>query len=123
MLEAMEQGAHDDLVFTDRDGGKIKRVSFSFYRAVDELKLNEGISDPRQKVVYHTLRHTFASWLVESGESLYTVSRLLGHSSLEMAARYSHIGESTLQNARQEARKRYGESQKPKQRPVPTIMW
>jgi len=39
----------------------------------------------------HTLRHTFASHLVMSGVDLVTVSKLLGHATIQMTMRYSHL--------------------------------
>jgi integrase len=38
----------------------------------------------------HDLRHTAASWMVEAGVDLVTVSRILGHSSIQMTMRYAH---------------------------------
>lgn len=87
------------LVFPGRGGVKIKQASDTFDRVVDRLGLNAGITDTRQKVTFHTLRHTFASWLVENGTDLYTVKELLGHSDFKMTARYAHLGENTLQAA------------------------
>jgi len=89
----------DDLVFPDSKGRKLKAVSAVFRRTVDEMGLNAGVSDPRQKVVFHTLRHTFASWLVERGVDLIVVSRLLGHSSISLTERYSHLRPDSLRAA------------------------
>jgi site-specific recombinase XerD len=60
---------------------------------------NEGVDDPRQRVVFHTLRHTFASWLVMEGVDLYRVKELLGHKDLTMTQRYSHLAPDSLRGA------------------------
>jgi len=99
MLQARTKSAPAGLVFPARNGKKIVQASDTFNRAVDKLGLNEGITDRRQKVTFHTLRHTFASWLVESGTDIYTVQELLGHSDLKLTARYAHIGENSLRAA------------------------
>lgn len=94
------RGKPTDYVFKDiKHGGRIGKISSSFLRSVDKLGLNKGIVDPRQKVVFHSLRHSFASWLVESGTDLYTVKELLGHADYSMTARYSHIGAESLRGA------------------------
>ena len=46
-----------------------------------------GLTDFR----YHDLRHTFASWWVQGGGDLYRLSRILGHATLQMTARYGHL--------------------------------
>lgn len=80
-----------DLIFPDKNGEKRKEISTAFRRIVKKLGFNEGIKDRRDRVVFHTLRHTYASWLVQEGESLYTVKELMGHSTLAMTERYSHL--------------------------------
>lgn len=89
---AKETGSKQDLIFPDRKTGGIrKQISKSFPRAVSEAGLNDGIDDRRQRVTFHTLRHTFASWLVMGGISLYDVKELLGHATLIMTERYAHL--------------------------------
>lgn len=93
------KGRGGTLVFPGRGGVKAVQVSESFNRAVAALGLNAGIEDSRQRVVFHTLRHTYASWLVEQGVDLYTVKELMGHSSLSMTERYAHLAPDTLRRA------------------------
>lgn len=47
----------------------------------------------------HDLRHSFASFLVNAGRSLYEVQNILGHSQLSMTQRYAHLSQSTLLDA------------------------
>jgi len=86
-----EPGEPSELVFKDAKGKKIKKISNAFLRAVDALGLNRGIEDPRDRVVFHTLRHTFASWLASQGTPLHVIQKLLGHRTIKMTERYSHL--------------------------------
>jgi integrase len=47
----------------------------------------------------HDLRHTCASWLVQKGVSLYEVRDILGHSSIKLTERYSHLAPENLASA------------------------
>jgi len=70
---------------------KIKEVSNAFERAINRLGWNDGVTDPRQKIVFHTCRHTFASWLAIQGTPIFTIAKLMGHKSIAMSERYSHL--------------------------------
>jgi len=49
------------------------------------------IAGMNPKLHFHSLRHTFATWLVQDGVSLYEVQKLLGHSSIAVTQVYSHL--------------------------------
>jgi site-specific recombinase XerD len=99
MLENRKSSSKSEIVFLSRTGEKVTEVSNAFARAVERLGFNDGVTDRRQKVVFHTLRHTYASWLVMSGVDLYTVQRLMGHSTISMTERYSHLAPDHLKKA------------------------
>jgi len=91
LLADLKSQNPEDFVFPGRGGVKIIEISKSFSRAIKRLGFNEGITDRRQKVCFHTLRHTFASWLAQAGEPLLTIKELLGHKTMSMTERYSHL--------------------------------
>lgn len=98
-FKRMKHGRPNQRIFKGRNGKKIVEISNSFQRAVDNLGLNDDITDRRRKVSFHTLRHTFASWLVQGGEDLYTVQKLMRHGSIQMTERYAHLSPENLQSA------------------------
>ena len=69
-----------------------------FKDVVDSL-FNKDVEDKRYRVCFHTLRHTFASRLVEHGVDLYRVKELMGHSGLRMTERYSHLSPKKFNHA------------------------
>lgn len=98
MLSGMPKTGPDTLVFPGQNG-KMKEIGGAFRNAVDFLGLNNGIDDARLKCVFHSLRHTHASRLLESGTDIYRVKELLGHSAVTTTERYSHITADRLRSA------------------------
>ncbi len=69
---------------------KINHVSSIFTNTIKELGFNDNVVK-LDRVSFHTLRHTFASWLVQNGEPLAIVSQLLGHNNIQTTMRYAHL--------------------------------
>ena len=95
----------DDKTITlaDLDNGPAK-TSDTFDRVCVDLGLmpkdpeERANMDRRKRVWFHTLRHTFASWLAQSGKvTLYELRDLLRHSSITQTERYAHLIPSTVQ--------------------------
>jgi len=95
LLQELVPAAPDGFLFTRRGGGPYAEISSdsdeSFVRTVEDCELNKGVTDTRHRVVFHTLRHTYCSWLAMAGVPLFTISELVGHSTTQMTKRYSHL--------------------------------
>ena len=69
--------------------------SASLYFPWQRIRVRAGLADLR----LHDLRHSFASFLVNSGVSLYVVQGLLGHAHTRYTQRYAHLTPDTLRDA------------------------
>ena len=86
-------GDRSEWVFSNRDGGVNSGHALS--RDVRKLMKYCGIKGAS----LHTLRHTFASHLVMNGTDVYTVQKLLGHSSIKTTEIYAHLAPDFLKAA------------------------
>lgn len=82
---------YSDYVFAHPNGQPFK----DFRKAFHNARKRAGLEHFR----FHDLRHTFASQLVMAGEDLVTVQRLMGHKTIEMTMRYSHLSDQHRINA------------------------
>jgi len=99
MVEEMGGGRPDEPLFPGRDGKPMQEIPDTFPRTVEALGLNTGIADRRGRVVFHTLRHTFASWLAMDGVSMYEIAQLLGQSEIKMAQRYAKLSPGQMRDS------------------------
>lgn len=91
--EVWEKRKGTGLLFPNNKGEVFSSSSAnnSFKRAVVDAGLNPPNVDRRHKVVFHSLRHTYCSWLAMEGVPLYIIGEMVGHSSPDMTKRYSHL--------------------------------
>lgn len=94
-----EENHAEEYVFMSTKGEKVMEVSNAFAKAIEKLGFNEGVKDTRQKLTFHSLRHTFASWLALNGTPILTIKELMGHATLAMTERYSHLMPDTKKEA------------------------
>jgi integrase len=85
------RGLPDELIFKNLNGLKFNHAGFNFKAAVNACGLNDGITDSRQRVWFHTWRHTFASWLAQAGVDIFSIMKLMRHKTITMSMRYAHL--------------------------------
>ena len=76
----------EDFVFISNFGKNISRIMV--FHIIKELAARIGL---KKKISPHTFRHSFATHLLEDGETIRTVQELLGHKSVLTTMIYTHV--------------------------------
>jgi len=75
-----------DTIFLNRNGSQISRIMI--FKIVKELAIKSNI---KKNISPHTLRHSFATHLIENGADLRTIQKLLGHENIITTEIYTHL--------------------------------
>lgn len=90
-----------DLVFVNSRGGKLSRQGF--FKILREIALEQGIS---KEISPHTLRHSFATHLLNHGADLRSIQTMLGHENIETTQIYTHVSNNYVKQNYDEAHPR-----------------
>lgn len=85
--------AGEDIVFLNRRGAPLSRVMI--FNIVRQAAIDAGI---KKSISPHTLRHSFATHLVEGGADLRAVQDMLGHESITTTEIYTHLDRDYLRS-------------------------
>ncbi|WP_375437277.1 site-specific tyrosine recombinase XerD [uncultured Hymenobacter sp.] len=77
---------NEDFVFLNRRGAKLSRIMI-----FNIIKEAAGVAGVRKSISPHTLRHSFATHLIEGGADLRAVQEMLGHESITTTEIYTHL--------------------------------
>jgi integrase/recombinase XerD len=88
------ESEHNKTLFLTQKGNPIDRVAV--WRMIKAYAKKAGII---KTISPHTLRHSFATHLLDNGADLRVIQELLGHASISSTDRYTHISKSHLQQA------------------------
>lgn len=90
-------GGQEDMMFLNRRGTRLSRVMI--FLVLKDLVKKAGIT----KIISpHTLRHSFATHLVEGGADLRAVQEMLGHESITTTEIYTHLDRDYLRSTLQQ---------------------
>ena len=112
-LEIIRERSTDDpqaYIFPTEKGTKMKYLSKTFKRVLKELGINEGVTDSRFKRGFHSIRHTFATEVLASGDvTIVDLQHMLGHKNVTTTQRYTHPAKKAMVAAANYMEKRLGE--------------
>lgn len=91
------KAGEEDILFLNRRGSRLSRVMI--FLALKDLVNKAGIA---KSISPHTLRHSFATHLVEGGADLRAVQEMLGHESITTTEIYTHLDREFLRTTLQE---------------------
>lgn len=117
LLKPMQGGDDSALIFTTEENARKQQPVRYFRRAFEQACIRSGVNKPlrrdvspkqmdgkatsseQARVTLYTLRHTVATYLLQSGKDLETVRDLLGHADISQTSRYTHLSDEHKKSA------------------------
>lgn len=90
-INYLKENKKSNLVISTSTGGVILRMPNHFMTVLEGIIPGNNEEDTQNKITAHSLRHTHASWLAMAGLNILHIKEQLGHKTLEMTLRYSHL--------------------------------
>lgn len=92
MLLAYKRTPGEYIFQTPKNKQPFTHTPACFRTAIRHLNLGPADGNPLYQITLHTMRHTFASWLAQSGKvSLLELQKLMRHETISMTMRYAHL--------------------------------
>lgn len=98
---ALMHGREDDVLFVNCSGGPMSRQGF--WKILKSYAKSAGIT---ADITPHTLRHSFATHLLQNGADLKSVQEMMGHADISTTQMYLHLGVNKIRDVYRKAHPR-----------------
>ena len=92
-VRSKNPGKNSKILFLNKNGEQLSRIYF--YKQIEKYAEFVGI---KKKISPHTLRHSFATHLLDGGAQLRAVQEMLGHENIATTQIYTHVSKNKLIN-------------------------
>ena len=90
----LKKGRNTDIIFLNNHGLKMSRSGF--FKIIEKIAKDCGI---KKEISPHTLRHSFATHMLENGADLRSIQELLGHENMSTTSIYTHVRSDLLRES------------------------
>lgn len=93
-VKLLKKGKNTDIIFLNNHGRKMSRSGF--FKIIEKIAVDCGI---KKNISPHTLRHSFATHMLENGADLRSIQELLGHENMSTTSIYTHVRSDLLRES------------------------
>jgi integrase len=97
-------GVAANYIFKNSEDNRVKYLSKKFAKVLDDLGINNGVTDSRFQRKFHTLRHSYATLMLDNKAiELKELQAMLGHENITTTQRYIHANSEAMRSAAKSA--------------------